>query len=92
MSVASKDYLKSIKSLPILCLGAVNPGLFARVPLLANVQSLRQKVVKTLSIVRGAGPEGTVMAEKFISDSGAHTHPPQEYLLECSVLIFDLTC
>lgn len=72
VSAASNLYLKSIKSLPVLCLGTVNPGLFARVPLLANAQSLRQKIVKTLSIVRGARSEGKQMAEKFIADSGVH--------------------
>lgn len=67
---ASKEYLVSIKTKPLLSLVSTNPGMYARVPLLANVQSMRQKVIRTLSIVRAAGTEGEAMAEKLIQDAG----------------------
>jgi hypothetical protein len=46
VSAVAKSYLESIHNQPMLCLGAVNPGVYARVPLLANVRSRRYKLAK----------------------------------------------
>lgn len=70
VSKVSKEYLTSIKRKAVLGLGSVNPGLFARVPLLAHVQSMRQKVIRTLGLVKSAGAEGEAMAVKVIKESG----------------------
>ncbi|GMH33651.1 hypothetical protein BSKO_01485 [Bryopsis sp. KO-2023] len=72
--IASKEYLASIKTQPLLCLGVINAGLFARVPLLARVQSLRQKVIRTVDIVKGAGAEGKAMAESLVVEAGTYGH------------------
>lgn len=66
----ANDYLASIYARPVLCVGAVNPGLFARVPTLARAQSLRQKIVRTLEVIKGSGSPGSEAVEVFMQKSG----------------------
>jgi hypothetical protein len=42
------DYLDGLTDKPMLCIAAVNPGLLARVPVLARAQELRVKASKAL--------------------------------------------
>ena len=53
VSAAAASYLESIRNQPMLCLGAVNPGVYTRVPLLANVRSRRYKLSKLVPDLRG---------------------------------------
>lgn len=43
------EYLASIQDKPLLCVGAVNPGLHARVPTLARAHDLRVRAYKALA-------------------------------------------
>lgn len=43
------EYLASIQDKPLLCVGAVNPGLHARVPTLAKAHDLRVRAYKALA-------------------------------------------
>ncbi|KAI4303847.1 hypothetical protein MLD38_039436 [Melastoma candidum] len=48
----SKSYLDSINDQPMLCIGAVNPFLFSRVPAILHVMNLRKKIGSMLPCIR----------------------------------------
>ncbi|KAK9917040.1 hypothetical protein WJX75_000268 [Coccomyxa subellipsoidea] len=77
VSTMAADYLSSIADRPLLCIGAVNPGLYARVPMLARAQDLRTRACKALAAARASGPEGADKAKRLLAGAG-----PRRYLLE----------
>ncbi|BDA48701.1 probable differentially expressed in FDCP 8 homolog at C-terminar half [Coccomyxa sp. Obi] len=77
VSTLAADYLASIADRPLLCIGAVNPGLYARVPMLARAQDLRTRACKALAATRASGPEGAAKAKRLLAGAG-----PRRYLLE----------
>ena len=60
VSAAAKAYLDAIHHQPMLCLGAVNPGLYARVPLLAELRARRYRLAKLVGVLAGSEP-GTAL-------------------------------
>eukprot|EP00951_Prasinocladus_malaysianus_P017934 scaffold142054_cov51-Prasinocladus_malaysianus.AAC.8 len=46
VSSMAAEFLEAIYEQPMLCIGAVNPGLYARVPLLARVHEKRMRASK----------------------------------------------
>jgi len=55
VSDVAADFLASIATQPLLCIGAVNPGLYAGNPALARAHELRARVVKALAVARSKG-------------------------------------
>ncbi|KAL3696327.1 hypothetical protein R1sor_010403 [Riccia sorocarpa] len=52
VSQLAKAYLDSIYDKPMLCVSAVNPYLYARVPVLAHLTEMRKKISKMLACIR----------------------------------------
>lgn len=52
VSQLAKSYLDSIHDQPMLCVSAVNPFLFSKVPTLLNVMNIRKKIGAMLPYVR----------------------------------------
>jgi hypothetical protein len=52
ISQLAKAYLDSIYDQPMLCVSAVNPFLFAKVPALLNIMSIRKKIAAMLPCVQ----------------------------------------
>ncbi|BBN01827.1 hypothetical protein MPTK1_2g10570 [Marchantia polymorpha subsp. ruderalis] len=52
VSQLAKAYLDSIYDKPMLCVSAVNPYLYARVPVLAHLTEMRRKINKMLACIR----------------------------------------
>ncbi|CAM0881318.1 unnamed protein product [Alopecurus aequalis] len=52
VSQLAKAYLDSIYEQPLLCVSAVNPFLFAKVPALLNIMSIRKKIAAMLPCVQ----------------------------------------
>ncbi|XP_033516746.1 uncharacterized protein [Nicotiana tomentosiformis] len=52
VSQLAKSYLDSIYDQPMLCVSAVNPMLFSRVPALQHVTNIRKRIEKILPFVR----------------------------------------
>ncbi|XP_047054172.1 uncharacterized protein LOC124660407 [Lolium rigidum] len=52
VSQLAKAYLDSIYDQPMLCVSAVNPFLFAKVPALLNIMSIRKKIAAMLPCVQ----------------------------------------
>ncbi|KAL2642871.1 hypothetical protein R1flu_010458 [Riccia fluitans] len=52
VSQLAKAYLDSIYDKPMLCVSAVNPYLYARVPVLAHLTEMRRKISKMLACIR----------------------------------------
>ncbi|KAK9812803.1 hypothetical protein WJX72_004085 [[Myrmecia] bisecta] len=77
VSSMAADYLGAISEQPLLCLGAVNPGLYARVPLLARTHELRARTCKALASARASSPETAAKVERLLTAAG-----PKRYLLE----------
>eukprot|EP00891_Asterochloris_glomerata_P002804 jgi/Astpho2/2804/fgenesh1_pg.00050_%23_87_t len=71
------SFLRAIDQQPLLFVSQLNPGLMARVPLLARGHELRQKAAKALAAAREAGPEAAAKVEQLLSAAGA-----RRYLLE----------
>ena len=55
VSALAAEFLSSTASQPLLCVGAVNPGLYTRVPALARALELRSRAVKALAAARANG-------------------------------------
>jgi len=77
VSALASEYLASIFEQPMLCVGAVNPGLMARVALLAKVHETRVRACKALELARAQGGGGASSAERLLKAAG-----PRRYLLE----------
>ena len=60
VSDVAADFLASIATQPLLCIGAVNPGLYAGNPALARAHELRARVVKALAVARSKGAPAKV--------------------------------
>ena len=60
MSGLAADFLASIAEQPLLCIGAVNPGLYAVNPALARAHELRARTVKALTVARSKGSAAKV--------------------------------
>ena len=60
MSAIAADFLASIATQPLLCIGAVNPGLYAVNPALARAHELRARTVKALAVARTKGSAAKV--------------------------------
>lgn len=52
VSQLAKAYLDSIYDQPMLCVSAVNPFIFSRVPVLVHVMEMRKKLSRMLSCIR----------------------------------------
>ncbi|XP_042498691.1 uncharacterized protein LOC122077024 [Macadamia integrifolia] len=52
VSQLAKSYLKSIYEQPMLCVSAVNPFLFSKVPTLLHIMGIRKKISAMLTCVR----------------------------------------
>eukprot|EP00898_Chlorokybus_atmophyticus_P002344 jgi/Chlat1/310/Chrsp1S03182 len=74
VSQLAKAYLESISSQPMLCVSAVNPALYSRVPLLAQLRELRQRASKMAPLL-AACPHSARLLAPF---------GPRTYLLEQS--------
>lgn len=62
VSSLAAEYLDSIATQPLLCIGAVNPGLPARVPALAKASELRARTCKALAAARATGSADKVLS------------------------------
>jgi len=71
---AARSYLETIRGAPVMCLGAVNPAVYTRVPLLASVRERRHKLAKLVPELR-AFEEGRALLRSV---------GPHAYLLEGS--------
>ena len=71
---AARSYLETIQGAPVMCLGAVNPAVYTRVPLLASVRERRHKLAKLVPELR-AFEEGRALLRSV---------GPHAYLLEGS--------
>ncbi len=60
MSDVAADFLASVATQPLLCIGAVNPGLYAVNPALARAHELRARIVKALAVARSKGAPAKV--------------------------------
>jgi hypothetical protein len=60
VSGLAADFLASIAEQPLLCIGAVNPGLYAVNPALARAHELRARTVKALAVARSKGSAAKV--------------------------------
>lgn len=62
VSCIAAEFLESIATRPLLCIGAVNPGLYARVPALTRAHELRVRTCKALAAARAKGSAQKVMS------------------------------
>lgn len=68
---ASMAYLTSIYPLPVLCISAVNPGLYARQPILAQIHKKRQEIVNILDVIKSNDLEnGYKIISSFMNECG----------------------
>ncbi|KAK9806595.1 hypothetical protein WJX73_006216 [Symbiochloris irregularis] len=68
------DFLESIYDQPLLCISAVNPGLFARIPLLARTRELRQRACKALAAASAAGPSAMAQVDALLAKAGSRRY------------------
>ncbi|KAK3271412.1 hypothetical protein CYMTET_20237 [Cymbomonas tetramitiformis] len=65
----AKAYLDSIKGHPVLCVSAVNPNLYNRVPILNNVRDLRVKLMRHAKILQQCSS-----GERLLAGLGSHRY------------------
>ena len=73
VSALAAEFLASIASQPLLCIGAVNPGLYARIPALSRAHELRSRTVKALAVARANGSAQKVLPNRLIKCPGLYT-------------------
>ena len=55
------EYLAATADQPLLCVEAVNPGLYAAVPVMARARDLRKQACSALSAVMSSRPEADLL-------------------------------
>lgn len=55
------EYLAATADQPLLCVEAVNPGLYAAVPVLARAHDLRKQACSALSAAMSSRPEAELL-------------------------------
>ncbi|KAJ9518700.1 hypothetical protein QJQ45_018718, partial [Haematococcus lacustris] len=70
VSCEAAEYLAAVQGQPLLCVSAVNPALYTRVPALQRARQLRQHIAQCLAAAQAAGGEVAARAARLTQAAG----------------------